>query len=210
MTGARRRWPFVAGGVFVAVALVLAWTTLQSERRASEARPVDIETPLVEPSVEGGALAPPSNALGALIPAPSPESGWSGDESPIAPWWQRVPPVEGDLLPIDRGITGHVRIEDDPDLGLVVSIDHFAVRSPNRYLKAVRVVLSNGMVVGDGRGYWSDRGQAVDVGSLPIDTTEQSLTITTPQILPDDVRSILIRDPDNGEVIGGAGLIPTS
>ncbi|MGN8049954.1 hypothetical protein ACTJKO_09715 [Curtobacterium sp. 22159] len=83
------------------------------------------------------------------------------------------------------------------------------MRSPNRSLKAVRVVLSNGMVVGDRRGYWSG-GQAVDVGSIPIDTEEQSLTITTPQILPEDVRSILIRDPDTGEVIGGAALIPTS
>ncbi|MFB9648524.1 hypothetical protein [Curtobacterium pusillum] len=207
MTGARRRWLFVAVGVIAAVALVLAWSTLQTERRAGGTRPVPSTTPLAEQGSGGGALTPPSNVLGAPVPEPGSDSG-SG-ESPIAPWWQRVPPVEGDLLPIDRGITGHVRIEDDPDLGLFISFDHFQVWSPNQHLSTVRVVLSNGIVVGEQRGFWADRGQAVDVGSIPIDTAEQSLSITTPEVLPDDVRALVIRDPDTGEVIGGASLIPT-
>jgi hypothetical protein len=203
MTGARRRWLFAAVAV---LALVVTWNSIRVDRQSDDARPVATGSPLAQQGVSGGDPVVPSNALGA--PLPEPEVHERGKGSPIAPWWERVPPVEGDLIRIDRYAAGHVRMENDPDLGLFITFDHFTAWSTNRNLRSVRVVLSDGIVVGERRGYWSKRSDVVDVGSIPIDTSEQSLTIDWPERLPADVRSLLLVDPDNGEVLGGAQLIP--
>jgi hypothetical protein len=209
MTTARRRWLYVAVGVLAVVALVLAWTTLQAERRTTTARPVATSTPVAGQGVIGGGLATPSNALGAPVPEPESESQGSTDGSPIAPWWQRVPPVVGTLIPINRSAAGKIRIEDIPDIGLVITFDDLKVATIGTPPRTLRVVLSSKPVIGAKRGFWADDGSPVVVGDVPADTPTQSLVLANPHVLPAEVRSLVLFDADTGELLGGASLIPT-
>ena len=211
MTWARRRWLFAAVVVLALVALVLAWTTLQTERRTEAARPVATSTSAAVDGqgVVGGGLATPSNTLGAPVPEPDSGSQSDTDGSPIAPWWQRVPPVSGTLLPINRYAGGTVRIEDIPDVGLVITFDDLEVATPGTPPRTLRVLLSSKPVIGAKRGFWADDGAPVVVGDIPADTPSQSLVLADPHVLPPEVRSLILFDADTGELLGGASLIPT-
>jgi hypothetical protein len=209
MTTARRRWLYAAVGVLAVVALVVTWTTLQTERRTNDAQPVATSTSdaVAERGV-GGGFATPSNTLGAPVPEPEPGSARTGG-SPIAPWWQRVPPVTGTLIPISRYVAGKVRVEDVPDIGLVVQFQDLAVATPGTPPRTLRVVLSAKPVIGAKRGFWADDGSPVVVGDIPAGTPTQSLVLANPHVLPPEVRSLILFDAVTGELLGGASLIPT-
>lgn len=204
MTMARRRWLSAVVAVLAVAALVLVWHTIQTERRLDAAQPVSTTTPVAEQGVRGGAEVAPSNTLGAPAPVPAPQDH-SG--SPIDPWWRRVPPVSGDLVSIDRFASGHVRIARTGD-HLLVTIKDLRVASTTA-LPAVRVLLSEGTVVGARRGYWSQRGEDDDLGTIPSDVGSITFDIESPRGIPDEVRSIVLLDPDSGVVLGGAALIPS-
>lgn len=224
MTRARRRWLITAAVVLALVASVLAWKAVQSDRRDDAAQPVPSVTSIAgDGGVTGGTgtgttggsgAATPSNTLGAPVPAPEAQSqsqassDASVDGSPLAPWWQRVPPVEGDLIPIDRFASGHVRIERDDQDGLVITFRDFEVAKNDRALRSVRVWLSGGAVTGERRGYWLQEGGLFDVGDMPTDTRTLVISVTDPDRLPDPVHSVVLLDPDTGDILGGAPLLP--
>ncbi|MFS0729943.1 hypothetical protein ABC270_07665 [Curtobacterium sp. 1P10AnD] len=136
---------------------------------------------------------------------------------PTAPWAERVPPVAGDLIPIDRYAAGHVSITRHGAGGLRITIDHFDVAWPSVEgpvdIGSVRVLLSAGQVVGERRGYWAQRGEPVDVGTVEVAPTVV-VDVPASTRLPADVRSlVLLRGSDDPEtddrVIGGAALFLT-
>lgn len=212
MTGARRRWLYAIVALLAVVLLVLAWYTIRTERGDDASPPVASTTPLAEQGVQGGTTVSPSNTLGGPapepIPVPEPDAGSDDRGSPIDPWWRRVPPVAGDLIPIDRYAAGHVRITRTGD-HLFVTIEDLRVASYDSELSSVRVLLSDGAVVGARRGYWTQQGDDEDLGTVPADVGTITFDIESPRGMPDDVRSIVLLDPDSGEVLGGAALIPT-
>lgn len=200
MTGARRRWLYAAVCLLALVALVLTWNTIRSERGRETADPAPSTTSLAD-----GALTP-SNALGAPVPETEPQARTDG--SPIAPWWQRVPPVEGDLIPINRMAGGHVRI-DRVDNGLQVTIDHLEVATVGKVVENVRIDLSAGAIIGDRRGFWTERGEPWELASVPATDGSVSVTVSPTADMPVEVRSLILFDADSGELLGGAALIPT-
>ncbi|WP_420370387.1 hypothetical protein [Curtobacterium sp. L1-20] len=210
MTGAGRRWLTAVVALLALVAGVIAWDAIQTERRSSDAQPVVTGETATPRPVSGDALAP-SNRLGAPVPAVPVDPGVQDDDSPIAPWWQRVPPVEGDLVPINRLATGHVRI-DRGDGGLQITFEHLRVATPDEEVRNLRVVLSAGVVVGERRGYWSERGEPYTLSDLPIgdlpDGGLVSITFQPTTDMPPDVRSVILFDADTGELLGGAALFP--
>lgn len=206
MTGARRRWLSAAVAVLALVLVLFAWRAIASERAVDAARPVGTTTPLAEQNVQGGTRVSPSNTLGAPVPTPEPED--RADGSPIDPWWRRVPPVAGDLVPIDRFASGHVRITRSGD-HLLVTIQDLRVASYDSELPEVRVLLSEGSVVGERRGFWTGRGEHDDLGTIPSDVGTITLDLEAPRGIPDPVRSLVLQDPDSERVLGGAALIPT-
>jgi hypothetical protein len=206
MTGARRRWLFAAAAVLALVVVLFAWRTIQAERGIDAATPVATSTPLAEQGVQGGTRVSPSNTLGAPVPVPDTDNGAHG--SPIDPWWRRVPPVAGDLLPIDRFASGHVRIARTGE-HLLVTITDLRVASYDSELPDVRVLLSEGTVVGERRGYWTRHGEDDDLGTIPSDVGSITFDLEAPRGVPDPVRSLVVLDPDSGDVLGGAALIPT-
>lgn len=239
MTTARRRWLSAAVGVLAVVVLVVAWTMFQAERRTSAAQPVPTSTGASEPGggdasggaggsssavgasdggddqtgtdqgVVGGGLAADPDALGSAAPVPEGGSPASADGSPIAPWWQRVPPVAGTLLPINRYAAGTVRVENVPGAGLVVAFHDLHVATIGTPPRTLRVLLSAQPVIGERRGFWADSGSPVVVGDIPADVPTQSLVLTNPRVLPPEVRSLVLYDAVTGELLGGASLIPT-
>lgn len=206
MTGARRRWLFAAVVVLALVVAVFAWRTIQAERGIDAAQPTVTSTPLAEPDVQGGTRVSPSNTLGAPVPVPDTQD--HADGSPIDPWWRRVPPVAGDLVPIDRFAAGHVRIARTGD-HLLVTIADLRVASYDSELPEVRVLLSEGTVVGERRGYWTRNGEDDDLGTIPSDVGSITFDLEAPRGVPDPVRSLVLLDPDSSEILGGAALIPT-
>lgn len=206
MTTVRRRWLFAAVAALAVVVVLLAWHTLQAERGNDAAQPDATTTPLAEQSVQGGTRVSPSSTLGGS--AAGPESEDHADGSPIDPWWRRVPPVGGDLVPIDRFASGHVRIARSGD-HLLVTIEDLRVASYDSELPTVRVLLSAGTVVGERRGYWTRQGEDDDLGTIPSDVGTITFDIEAPRGVPDPVRSVVLLDPDSGDVLGGAALIPT-
>lgn len=206
MTGARRRWLFAAVVVLALVVAVFAWRTIRAERSIEVAQPTVTSTLLAEQGVQGGTRVSPSNTLGA--PAPVPDTKDHADGSPIDPWWRRVPPVAGDLMPIDRFAAGHVRIARTGE-HLLVTISGLRVASYDSELPEVRVLLSEGTVVGERRGYWTRNGEDDDLGTIPSDVGSITFDLEAPRGIPDPVRSLVLLDPDSDEVLGGAALIPT-
>jgi len=214
MTAARRRWLTAAAAVLAVVLALVAWYAIQAERGSDTAQPVATSTPIAEQGVRGGTRVSPSNTLGAPVPAPEASSDTSSDTddradgSPIDPWWRRVPPVAGDLVPIDRFASGHVRITRAGD-HLLVTIQDLRVASYDSELPAVRVLLSEGSVVGERRGYWTQQGADDDLGTIPSDVGTITFDLEAPRGIPDPVRSVVLLDPDSGQILGGAALIPT-
>lgn len=206
MTGARRRWLFAAVVVLALVVAVFAWRSIQAERGIEVAQPTMTSTALAEQDVQGGTRVSPSNTLGAPTPVPDTEDHTDG--SPIDPWWRRVPPVAGDLTPIDRFASGHVRIARTGE-HLLVTISDLRVASYDSELPEVRVLLSEGTVVGERRGYWTRIGEDDDLGTIPSDVGSITFDLEAPRGVPDPVRSLVVLDPDSGVVLGGAALIPT-
>lgn len=143
---------------------------------------------------------------------------------PTAPWWERVPPVEGDLLPINRYAAGHITVERTGDHELSVRIDHFdlawGTADGSGGPGEARVVLSAGTVIGERRGYWSQQRGAATVGTVHVDADARQRVPPTvefhvddPDRLPAEVRSaVVLRVSDDpaldGEVLGGAALLP--
>ncbi|OII05408.1 hypothetical protein [Curtobacterium sp. MCBA15_008] len=216
MTAARRRWLYATVAALFVALVLFAWHTFRAERGTdtaqpvATAQPVDTATPLAEQGVQGGTRVSPSNTLGAPVPAPETSSDAEdhADGSPIDPWWRRVPPVAGDLVPIDRFASGHVRITRAGE-HLLVTISDLRVASYDAELPTVRVLLSEGAVVGERRGYWTRQGADDDLGTIPSDVGTITFDIEAPRGIPDPVRSLVLLDPDSGEVLGGAALIPT-
>lgn len=207
MTGARRRW-LVAVVVLLAVALLLAaWYTVQAERgldvpdsAASSARD--------RARVDGGTAPAPSNALGAPVALPEFEPESDRDGSPIDPWWRRVPPVAGDLVPLNGWASGHVRITRT-GTHLFVTIEDLQVASTDE-VSSVRVLLSGGEVVGRPVAYWSAHGDDdEELGVVPADVGTITFDLDSPRGMPEAVRSLVLVDADAGDVLGGAALLPT-
>ncbi|KTR07095.1 hypothetical protein [Curtobacterium luteum] len=158
---------------------------------------------------------PAQDAVGATPVAARTPAGAGVD--PTAPWAERVPPVAGDLIPIDRSAAGHVSITRHGDGGLRITIDHFDVAWPSVEgpvdVGAVRVLLSDGQVVGDRRGYWAHHSEPVDVGTVEVRPTVV-IDVPASTRLPADVRSLVLlrgsEDPEiDDRVIGGAALFLT-
>ena len=211
MTGARRRWLYAGVALLAVVLLVVVWSTIQTERGDDASKPVASTTPLAEQGVQGGTTVSPSNTLGGSEPASVPSSELdvgSGAGSPIDPWWRRVPPVAGDLIPNDRYAAGHVRITRTGE-HLFVTIEDLRVASYDSEVSSVRVLLSEGAVAGERRGYWTQQGDDEDLGTVPADVGTITFDIESPRGMPDEVRSVVLLDPDSGEILGGAALIPT-
>jgi hypothetical protein len=210
MSRARRRWLFAAVAVLALVVVLVAWRTIQTERGADTAEPVVTTTPLAE---QGGTLVSPSNTLGAPIAVPEAEDPTDG--SPIDTWWRRVPPVAGDLVPIDGHASGHVRIARAGE-HLLVRITDLRVASSDGEPAEVRVVLSQGTVVGERPAVWTQDGEDDDLGTIPSDVGTITFDLEAPRGMPDPVRSLVLLDPhsDSGSdsgvlVFGGAALLPT-
>lgn len=208
MTAAGRRWLTAAVALLAVGLVLLAWRAIQADRAVDAARPVATTTQFAEQGVQGGTRVSPSNTLGAPVPEPEPEPEDRADGSPIDPWWRRVPPVAGDLVPIDRFASGHVRITRAGD-HLLVTIQDLRVASYDSELPEVRVLLSAGAVVGDRRGYWTRQGAQDDLGTIPSDVGTITFDLEGPRGIPDPVRSVVLLDPDSGRVLGGAAVIPT-
>lgn len=159
------------------------------------------------PPAPGGAGATP---VAARTPA-------GADVDPTAPWAERVPPVAGDLVPIDRYAAGHVSITRHGAGGLRIRIDHLDVAWPSVEgpvdVGSVRVLLSDGQVVGDRRGYWAQHSEPVDVGTVEVAPTVV-IDVPASTRLPADVRSLVLlrgsEDPETDDrIIGGAALFLT-
>ncbi|GGL05829.1 hypothetical protein JOE58_000301 [Curtobacterium luteum] len=197
-----------------------------ARRRRVTPRRVALAAGVVAFVVAGAALAvvssrPPDDPHRTSTPAATPVDA---GVDPTAPWWERVPPVEGDLLPINRYAAGHVTIVRAGDHALTVRIDHFnlawATAEGSGGPGEARVVLSAGTVIGERRGYWSEQRGAATVGTVQVDTDARHRVPSTvefrvddPDRLPADVRSVVVLrvsdDPAlDGEVLGGAALLP--
>ncbi|MEK6311068.1 MULTISPECIES: hypothetical protein [Curtobacterium] len=156
---------------------------------------------------------PPAPDTAGATPAAARTPAGAGVD-PTAPWAERVPPVAGDLVPIDRYAAGHVTITRHGAGGLRIRIDHFDVAWPSVEgpveVGSVRVLLSAGPVVGERRGYWAQRGEPVDVGTVEVEPTVV-IDVPASTRLPADVRSVVLErasdDPEtDGRVMGGAAL----
>lgn len=212
MTRAGRRWLFAAVVLLALVVALLAWRTIQAERSVDAAPPVATTTPLTEQGVQGGqgmqggTLVSPSNTLGAPVAAP--DTVDPADGSPIDPWWRRVPPVAGDLVPLDGSASGHVRIARAGD-HLLIRITDLRVASSNAEPPEVRVLLSEGTVVGGRFRPSTQHGEDDDLGTIPSDVGTITFDLESPRGVPDPVRSLVVLDPESGAVLGGATLLPT-
>jgi hypothetical protein len=216
MTRASRRWLFAAVALLALVAVLVAWRAIQTERGIDAAEPVATTTPLAEQGLQGGTLVSPSNTLGAPVPEPATDD--HADGSPIDAWWRRVPPVAGDLVPIapidgiasghGRSASGNVRIARAGE-HLLVRITDLRVASSDTELPEVRVVLSEGTVVGARPGLWTGHEDDDDLGTIPSDVGTITFDLEAPRGIPDPVRSLVLLDPDSGAVLGGAALLPT-
>ncbi|QQD77178.1 hypothetical protein I8920_05430 [Curtobacterium sp. YC1] len=197
----RRRLALVSGLVaVVVVGSVSLWTVSHEpvhDDTVTRADPIDSE-----PARSPGVGLRPANGLGDPV---EPEPVRPVDDSPIDPWWLRVPPVAGDIVGIGADSSGHVRIAGSTDdETLAVQIDHLetGVGGP------VDVVLSAGTVRGGTKPMWTPAGESFAL--FQADGVEQGLTVVLadPWELPDEVRSLVLLDAGTGTVLGGAALLP--
>ncbi|MGN8050858.1 hypothetical protein ACTJKO_14340 [Curtobacterium sp. 22159] len=197
----------VAAVVVVGV-IGLAWTSIRADREADLARPVPTSS-AANTGTGTGTVGGPSD--GASPPpatgAPDATPAASAPGSPLDDWWRRVPPVAGRLIWIDRYAEGRVRIDRDGDR-LVVHFEDLVLAAYDSEVRSARVVLSEGTVVGERRGYWSQEGRPYEVGAIPSGRRSLSIDVPSPSNVPDAVRSIVLLDADTGEVLGGAPLLP--
>ncbi|WP_439694295.1 hypothetical protein ACRQ4B_08710 [Curtobacterium sp. SP.BCo] len=207
MAGARRRWLVALLALLAVVLLGAAWYTTQAER-GLDARETAVSS-APEPTQGGGGVAPaPSNVLGAPIAVPETDPDDGLDGSPIAPWWRRVPPVAGELVPLNGSASGHVRITTNGD-HLLITIADLRVASGHP-VSSVRVLLSEGDVVGRPVAYWSAHEEDdKDLGVVPADVGTITFDLQSPRGLPEEVRSLVVIDADADDVLGGAALLPT-
>ena len=207
MIARTRRWLFLAAAAVSIVLIGLAWSAIQADRGSNSAHPV----PTVTSRTNTGQVPPNGEPATPRDVRDAPTSGPDGTafNSPLNDWWQRVPPVAGNLIWIDRYAEGRVRVDRERGR-LVVHFEDLTVGAYDSEVRSVRVLLSAGTVVGEHRGYWSQMGAPYDVGDIPADQESVSIAVPSPSKLPDEVRSLILVDVDTGKVLGGAPLLPTA
>lgn len=141
----------------------------------------------------------------------------------VGPWWRRVLPIAGDLVPIRGEVRGNVRLEVVGEQVVQVvltgvqvtaspaptgSVKPGSTASPRPHVGAVRVELSSGDVIGSERAQWTGDDVPADFGTFTPDGEHTVLVIVDPQDLPPMVHSVLLVDADTGDLLGGAELLP--
>lgn len=141
----------------------------------------------------------------------------------VGPWWRRVLPIAGDLVPIRGEVRGNVRLEVVGEQVVQVvltgvqvtaspaptgSVKPGSTASPRPHVGAVRVELSSGDVIGSERAQWTGDDVPADFGTFTPDGEHTVLVIVDPQDLPPVVHSVLLVDADTGDLLGGAELLP--
>ncbi|GAA1491754.1 hypothetical protein [Curtobacterium herbarum] len=140
-------------------------------------------------------------------------TGLPVDAAPApGPWWRRVLPIAGDLVPIRGAVRGNVRLQVVGEQVVQVTLTGVQVTavpgSTRSHVGAVRVQLSAGDVIGTERAQWTGDDVPADFGSFTPDGEHPVLVIVDPQDLPPVVHSVLLVDADTGDLLGGAELLP--
>jgi hypothetical protein len=136
------------------------------------------------------------------------------DAQASAPWWRRVLPIAGRLVPIQGDVRGAVRLEVVGEQVVQITLTGVQVDAGDgttgSHVGTVRVQLSSGDVVGTERARWIGDDVPSDFGSFTPDGEHPVLIIVESQDLPSVVHSVLLVDAGTGAVLGGAELLPVS
>ncbi|MFJ3384057.1 MULTISPECIES: hypothetical protein [unclassified Curtobacterium] len=122
------------------------------------------------------------------------------------PWYRTGLPVDGTIIPIGVHTTGHVTVVRSGERAIRVTITGF---STDIATADIRVQLTGGDVVGTGqRARWIPDGDPVEIGVIPHGATSAVIDVAIPQILPDEVHSLVVLDWNTTTILGGAELLP--
>lgn len=160
-------------------------------------------------AVDGGvgtvAVARP-DAADTDDPTPAP-SDRAAARAAYGPWYRTDLPVDGDLVAIGAETSGHVAVAREDDGAVRVTITGFRTASAHPDL---RVQLTGGDVVTDrGVASWEPAGDPVEVGTLRDGERDAVIEVALPQILPDDVHSLVVLDWNTSTILGAAELVPS-
>ncbi|RDI02559.1 hypothetical protein DEU32_101472 [Curtobacterium sp. AG1037] len=139
------------------------------------------------------------NALG----APVPQQSAAAVPRAVRDWVVQALPLEGDLVAVDGGASGRVRIGAIASSEVTIALRDVVVAPGHPSV----VVLLSQQVRADGPspGNVDVAGALVE---LPADDASASIVLSDLSGIPTDVRSVVVADAASGVVLGRAVLLP--